>query len=291
VYSLNSGLTGDRLAATMRDAGHEWTIVDPASNVPVDLNAYTAVFVGQAPVDNVALTEYVLNGGHVYVMGGTGHGIADSSYWNGFLNAFGLHLDTEYNDITGVFPAVASHPLFAGVSSLVHVVGNDVRTTGLVPAAQIVQVIGSHGVFAVYSDDSVLLPMTIKTSLCGEAVHVRKSSKGQLSVNFIGAGVPGDAIDPRSVRLFGLTPLKFSVADHLSATHARGSTQCMERPDGIQDLQLKFDFQRIAQKLWSALGTTVADGDVVTVTATGRLKPAYGGTLIRGEAVLTIRTR
>ena len=31
VYSPNWGLTGARLAMAMRDAGHEWTVVDPSS--------------------------------------------------------------------------------------------------------------------------------------------------------------------------------------------------------------------------------------------------------------------
>ena len=292
VYSPNSGLTGERLAATMREAGHQWTILDPASEASVDLNAYSAVFVGQVPVDNAALTEYVLNGGNVYVMGGTGFGVADSRYWNGFLNAFGLHLEMEYNQITGVLSTVASHQLFSGVSSLLHVVGNDIRTTGLVPGAQIVQTAGSHGLFAVYSDDSILLPMTIKTSLCRGDVYVRKTSKGQLGITFIGTGVPGHAIDPWSVRILGLPSIKFDVADRLSlAPLSRGSTHCTERPDGIPDLQVKFDLEKVAKRLWSVLGTTIADGDVVTVIATGRLKAAYGGTLIRGEATLTIRTR
>jgi len=66
---------------------------------------------------------------------------------------------------------------------------------------------------------------------------------------------------------------------------------CSEQPDGVLDLQVKFDLQKVAQKLWSILGGTVTDGDVVTATATGRLKPAFGGTLIRGEAALTLRTR
>jgi hypothetical protein len=291
VYSPSWGLTGDRLAATMREAGHEWTIVDPASEVPVDLHAYTAVFVGQAPVDNAVLTEYVLDGGNVYVMGGTGYGIADSRHWNAFLNAFGLHLETEYNGITGVIPVTATHELFADVSSLLHVAGNDIRTTGLVPGAHIIQAVGSHAIFAVYSDGSLLLPMTIKTSLCGDAVYIRKRSKGQISVNFIGAGVPGDAIEPQSVRVLGLAPLKFYVGDRLSLSSSNSSTPCTEHPDGVLDLQVKFDLQKVAQKLWSILGNTVADGDVVTLTATGRLKPAFGGAMIRGEADVTIRTR
>jgi hypothetical protein len=133
VYSPNPGLTGDRLGITMH-AGHEWTIVDPASNVAVDLNGFTAVFVGGVPVDNAALTAYVANGGNVYVMAGTGLGVSDSVHWNGFLNVFGLHLDTDYNGISGLYSVAATHALFTGVSSLVHVVGNSIRTTGLSPA-------------------------------------------------------------------------------------------------------------------------------------------------------------
>ena len=291
VYSPNAGLTGDRLASTMRNAGHEWTIVDPASDVAVDLNGFTAIFVGGFPVDNVALSAFVANGGNVYVMAGTGLGVSDSVHWNGFLNVFGLHLDTDYNGISGLYSVSATHALFTNVSSLVHVVGNNIRTTGLVPGARIVQTIGSAGVFAVYHDDSVLLPMALKTSVCGDAVYVRRGSKGHLSVHFIGSALPGDAIDPQSVRILGLSPLKAYVEDRLSLAPRNSSAPCSEHRDGVPDLHLKFDLQKVSQKLWSILGNTITDGDVVTVTATGRLKPAFGGALIRGEAVLTLRTR
>src|SRR5439155_787975 len=36
VYSTNWGLTGDRLAATMRGAGHAWTVKNPAAAPPED---------------------------------------------------------------------------------------------------------------------------------------------------------------------------------------------------------------------------------------------------------------
>jgi hypothetical protein len=292
VYSSNWGLTGERLASTMRGAGHEWTVVNPASNPAVDLSPYTAVFVGQTAVDGAALTTYVQNGGHVYVMAGTGHGIADSVSWNDFLNTFGLDLAIDYNGVVGLFPVTPTHPLFEGVSSLVYVAGNDIRATGLMPGGQVIQSVGSHGVFAVYSDDSMLLPMTLKTSLCGDAVYVRKNSKGQLSVNFIGTALSGDAIDPQSVRLLGLPLVKFDVSDRMSLLLSpSATTQCTEHPDGIVDLQVKFDLLKVSQKLWSLLGTKLSDGDVLTVTATGKLKPEYGGIPIRGEARLTIRTR
>ena len=292
VYSPNGGLTGDRLATTMRGAGHEWTIVNPALHPAVDLDAYTGVFVGQLPIDNGTLAAYVLNGGNVYVMAGTGHGLSDSAMWNDFLNFFGLHLETRYNDIQGVLPVVPGHSLFAGVSSLLYVTGNDIRTTGLVPGSRIVQATGSHGLFAVYADDSVLVPMALKASVCGDTVHIRKTSRGQIGVHFLGvAGLTADAIDPSSIRLLGLSPTQFYVADQISPAGIGSSSQCSDRPDGLVDLQMTFDMRKTATRVWSILGDNAVDGDVITLTATGKLKPAYGGRAIRGEANVIIRIR
>jgi len=67
--------------------------------------------------------------------GGDGFGISDSIHWNGCLKAFALHLDKEFDTIAGLFSVAATHDLFEGVSSLIHVVGNSIRTTGLVPGA------------------------------------------------------------------------------------------------------------------------------------------------------------
>src|SRR5947207_2905453 len=83
VYSTNWGLTGDRLAATMRGAGHAWTVKNPAAAPLEDFGQYDAVFVGQNSVSAQRLTDYVNGGGNVYVMSGTGYGVADTN-WNAF---------------------------------------------------------------------------------------------------------------------------------------------------------------------------------------------------------------
>jgi hypothetical protein len=109
--------------------------------------------------------------------------------------------------------------------------------------------------------------MAVTTTVCGDAVYVRRGSKGQLSVHFIGSTLPGNAIDPQSVRILGLAPLKSYVDDRLSLAPKNSAAQCSEHPDGVPDLQVKFDLQRVAQKPWSSLGNSITDGDVVTVTA------------------------
>jgi hypothetical protein len=295
VYSPNWGLTGNSLATTMSNAGHEWIIIDPNVNTTVDLYEYDAVFVGQVPIETAKLFAYVMNGGGVYLMAGTGYGVADSEMWKTFVNAFGLDIDGKYNNLEGLYPVNSTHELFTGVSSLLYVSGNDIRATGLVPGARIVQTVGTHRIFAVYADASMQVPTAINAATCGEAVQLRKTSKGQLGVHFIGtAWLTGEAFDPLSARLIGLglSPVKSNLVDQLSppTTESPGG-QCNDHTDGILDLQVKFDMPSTVKKIWSLLGNTILDGQVLTLTISGNLKPEYGGTPVGSESTVILRTR
>lgn len=72
VYSTNFGLTGRRLAETMRAEGHTWTVT---TNVDFSLSTllqYDGVLLAGDPADNTVLIDYVRAGGNVYLSGGTG---------------------------------------------------------------------------------------------------------------------------------------------------------------------------------------------------------------------------
>lgn len=96
------GVLGSELANWMSGQGHSWTI-DPLADITHSaLAPYSAVMLaGQAASgaeNGLALQQYVLAGGSVLLMGGTGDfGSAQSEAeaWSPFLNRFGLSLGVE----------------------------------------------------------------------------------------------------------------------------------------------------------------------------------------------------
>ena len=95
-------------------------------------------------------------------------------------------------------------------------------------------------------------------------------------------------MDPASVRLIGVAPLRGSYEDVVTPFEPyigkQSEYDCTEEgPDGYLDLTLKFDIQEIV----AALGD-VNDGDVIALTLTGNLYDEYNGTPIVGEDVVRI---
>jgi hypothetical protein len=107
-------------------------------------------------------------------------------------------------------------------------------------------------------------------------------------------GLPGfdvSMIDPATVRLEGVPPLRWAVEDVCAPFHPFiGKTECTEcntlGPDGYPDLTLKFDTQALVQ----ALGF-VENKQCRVVHMIGNLKPEFGGIPIRGEDVVRIITK
>ena len=129
-YTDNFGLTETPLANTMANAGHTWT-VSTAGTLNLSLmQNYDAIFLGGYYTNIVIadLIQYVQNGGNVYLAAGTGVGgaVNEAGFWNPFLNAFGLSLETSYNGIGGNIPINSPHPIFAGVSQLYQNNGNSI---------------------------------------------------------------------------------------------------------------------------------------------------------------------
>jgi hypothetical protein len=115
------------------------------------------------------------------------------------------------------------------------------------------------------------------------------SEKGVLPVAILGSGTfYVSQIDPASVELAGVAPLRWALEDIASPYEPflgkEDIYDCNEAgPDGFLDLTLKFK----AQEVVAALGE-VNDGDVLLLHLTGSLLEEYGGTPIFGEDVVWI---
>ena len=133
------------------------------------------------------------------------------------------------------------------------------------------------------------VPVDIKPRSCPNPLTTR--DQGQMSVAIVGAGaLDVTKVDPASVRLEGVAPLRSSLED-VSApfTPFTGKTDCHNHcstagPDGIQDLTLRFDLRQVL----AALSPPAAVGQCRVFKLTGNLKAEFGGTPIVGEDVVTI---
>lgn len=128
----------------------------------------------------------------------------------------------------------------------------------------------------------VEVPVDIKPMSCPNPINV--DGKGVLPVAILGTGdVAVSQIDPASVMLEGVAPLRWEPED--VATPFEGAPcECHELgPDGYLDLTLKFNMQEVI----TALGG-VLDGEVRELTLTGVL---LDGTPISGQDCVLIRAR
>lgn len=141
---------------------------------------------------------------------------------------------------------------------------------------------GSHHVFQIsaigdgasYGDEIVIVDVPpciipvefdIKPTSCPNPFNV--GSKGVLPTAILGTeDFDVMTIDPATVRLEGVAPLRWSYEDVTRPVSPRyDSCQCTtDGPDGYMDLTLKFDHQAIA----AALGSVV-DGEVKVLRITG----------------------
>ena len=130
----------------------------------------------------------------------------------------------------------------------------------------------------------VPVPVDIKPTSCRNPFNM--GARGVLPVAILGtATFDATQVDPETVLLAGVSPLRWSLADvatpfepYLGKADAFDCTT--EGADGFMDLTLKFDSQEFA----AALGP-VSSGDVIVVPLTGYL---MDGTYILGEDVIVI---
>ena len=172
-------------------------------------------------------------------------------------------------------------------------------STGLTPGAY-------AGYLCVNSDDPVTpivvvpVSLTVEAAVIEVAVDIRPGScpnplncksKGVLPVAILGtSALDVTTIDPVTVRLAGVPPLRFDLEDVATPfTPFTGKQDCFADcyemgPDGYLDMTLKFELQEIV----AALGGDLQDGACVVVELTGQLRESAGGTQIVGEDVLRI---
>jgi hypothetical protein len=146
-YTVNPTAQGNVMGRILSSPPYSFTR-DRSAPLDMDtLRSYKIIFVGGEQVDNQLLIDYIMLGGSVCLIAGTGHGgsESESAQWNQLLSAFGLRLETSYNDITGVLPVTSpDHPLFAGVAALFQYWG---QTVHLLPdsKASLIMTSGSKG--------------------------------------------------------------------------------------------------------------------------------------------------
>jgi hypothetical protein len=142
----------------------------------------------------------------------------------------------------------------------------------------------------------VEVAVDIKPESCPNPLNVKE--KGAFSVAIVGtAEFDVTQVDPATVTLAGVSPLRWSVEDaaipYEPYLGKQGAYDCSEYYpdeygiyDGIPDLTLKFK----AREVVAALGD-VSDGDVLVLALEGYLKDEFGGGAILGEDVIMITAK
>lgn len=145
IYSTHPiALNNSTLINAITAAGHNVTVdVGVTFDLPT-LSAYTGIFLGgymDSSYSAAVLTNYVNNGGNVYLAGGTGGIWDEDSVWDSFLANFGFEFGPSYNySINGAFAPSTSHPIFASIPGLTYLHTNDVILTGSTPYARLIAV-------------------------------------------------------------------------------------------------------------------------------------------------------
>jgi len=106
-----------------------------------------------------------------------------------------------------------------------------------------------------------------------------------LPVAILGNELDVSDIDPSTIRLEGVSPMKHDIEDvttpHTPNTEILDPTDCTtDGPDGIDDLTLKFKMQEVV----AAIGP-VSKGDVISVELEGQL---IDGTPFEGYDIIII---
>ena len=125
----------------------------------------------------------------------------------------------------------------------------------------------------------------IRPQSCPNPINI--GAQGVLPVAILGtATFDVTTVDPSSVKLHGVSPLRSSVQD-TTAPFTGGltsATSCTTAgPDGFKDLVLQFSNPAVS----TALGG-VSNGQVLVLTLTGNLLPQFGGAPIMGQDIVVV---
>jgi hypothetical protein len=193
---------------------------------------------------------------------------------------------------TGCVSYYSSLPAVA-VNEKGNVVGfNSFPAAGADQGQQNYRLLFANSVYqACTASSAITVPFDIKPASCPNAWN--PASKGVLPVAILGtADLPVTKIDPESIRLSGIAPERHSYSDVATPySPSAGKTSCdacnSANGDGLLDLELKFD----SEKLAALLPRGAAANACVVKKMTGNLKPEFGGTAITGEDVVSIKGR
>lgn len=133
-FSNNFAYTGSSFAASMSNAGANYTTGTGIAFDLATLSTYSGILLGGtylSAAQQGILSQYVANGGNVYISAGTGIGgaAAEAAAWNGFLNPFNIQLVGNYVGPTGNI-ATSGDALFNGVNQLFFNNANGMALTG-----------------------------------------------------------------------------------------------------------------------------------------------------------------
>lgn len=122
-YSDFQSLNQSSLANTLNNAGYTYTSGTGITFDLATLSAYDALLLGTpflSAAELNVLTDYVSNGGGVYIHGGLGlsNPGGTATAWNAFLSQYGLAFGSTLDSRVGNISITSSDPLFSGVSAL-----------------------------------------------------------------------------------------------------------------------------------------------------------------------------
>jgi len=132
----------------------------------------------------------------------------------------------------------------------------------------------------------------IKPASCPNSWNI--SAEGVLPAAILGSpALDVRQIDPNSVRLVGVAPLRYSLEDVAAPFEPylgkEAAGDCVSlAADGNPDLGLKFDSQQVAEAVQAALGRELVDSEALVLRMTGLMRPEFGGEAIEGEEVVVV---
>jgi hypothetical protein len=139
------------------------------------------------------------------------------------------------------------------------------------------------------SFDLIEVDLDLKPGSCPNPHSVK--ARGVVPLAILGTEeLDVHTIDPETLRLAGVAPLRWAIRDVASPPEiAIGKQDCFTDcttagEDGFDDLTVKVDSRELTQ----ALGD-VEDGECVVLTITGNLKEEFAGTALYGEDVVVVR--
>ena len=107
--------TKNNMVDTLQTNGYTVTITDTTSWTPTVLASYDAVLIEEGPIDHTLLTEYVMGGGGVFLIGGH---YGSELLLNEFLMPFGMSLLEPVILGQVTLTSFVPHPVTTGVSAL-----------------------------------------------------------------------------------------------------------------------------------------------------------------------------